>query len=496
MKKSYLFLIVIIISATLFLTVSSFLSVEKLLILIGKQRHFRHQKDEFITLFSDIKDAETDQQNYIITGRKDYLEPYENRLELVKEQVNKIKKDSFSFEQYALVQELSSLIQLKLNTLSELIRTRQTQGLEAAQREAFDNKGRLFTERIRIVMDQLIINQTHLLNQNHQAIQALVRQLFWLNLLTGFIPVILICFLVYFFQRKSLQQEKIKEQFQQSQEIYKAIFGDSKHIIMTTDTRGFLTDFNRGAEKILGYKVKEVMHKMTILEFYDIEDLKHKAQLLSRTIDQQNLFEAFIALNRFSLAAHSEWVMKKKNGHLFFCDQSMVALRDDSHTVQGYLFIASDVSCYKKREQNSRKENAVKAIHHISNIRKPFPWKVLIVDNDPDFRKILTAYLIDLGCQVIAASTGEEALKIVETNSIDLITIDMLMAPLNGYDIVQQLQSNPALKNIPIAFISIVAKEIRGKIPGVVEYVDKPITKESILQLLQKCQSLRNTSSL
>lgn len=151
------------------------------------------------------------------------------------------------------------------------------------------------------------------------------------------------------------------------------------------------------------------------------------------------------------------------------------------------------------------KESGIKApflteMSKISNEKEFFAWKVLIVDNDPDFRAVLTAYLHELGCQVMTASTGEEAIELAKksggSSAIQLITLDMLMAPLNGYDVVQNLKNYSNLKNIPIAFISIIAKEIKDKIPGVMAYIEKPITKENVLQLLQKCQAIREMDSI
>jgi CheY-like chemotaxis protein len=120
-----------------------------------------------------------------------------------------------------------------------------------------------------------------------------------------------------------------------------------------------------------------------------------------------------------------------------------------------------------------------------------FNMTVLIMDDDPDFRTILTTYLQDLGCHVVSATSGAEVVHLAKSLPIDLITMDMLMSPMNGYDIVQQLQSDPNLKNIPFAFISVIAKDIRNKIPGALAFIDKPITRDDLIHLLQMCLAQR-----
>lgn len=348
--------------------------------------------------------------------------------------------------------------------------------------------------------------QHGMVDQNKEfLIQTLARQAIGLTLLTGIIPALFLCLLAYLFNRTQIRLNQEKSQFQQSHEIFKAIQDDLKHMSITTDADGMITQMNEGAKNILGYQPEEVIQKQSILNFYDEEDLKDKSRLFAQQIGEFNAFKAFIASTRFFLCPAYEWIMKTKSSHLFPCYQTLFPLYNESHAISGYLLMALDISDFRKKE--SSKGNLMESISP-SNIEKGvssnhqefFGWKVLVVDNDPDFRAILTAYLLEFGCQVMTASTGEEAIEMAKegggSNSIDLITLDMLMAPLNGYDIVQRLRNHHDLKNIPIAFISIIVKEIKDKIPGVLTYIDKPITKESVLQLLKKCQAMRRSSTM
>lgn len=495
MKKINLALIFLGILTTLCFTFASFFSLRQLLYLVDQQKDIWNQKDVWMTLFSNIQDAEISQREYLITGREDYLEPYEQALQTIKEQIEQIERRSVLFEQTNVIQNLKSLIQLNLSELNDFIDIRQVEGVEAAKTKILGHEGKLFRDRIRSMIDQLLVYQTRMMNQNQQDIQTLVWQTIGLNLFNGMISILFLCLLAYLLNRKTMQEKKSRYDDHHSDAIYRALQDDPKHISITTDAAGIVTNINQGVEKILGYQAGEVVQKFSILNFYDQGSLKDKIGFLASQTDQSHLFDAFIASNRFFLGTDSEWIMKKKNGFLFPCYQSLIALRHESNATPGYLLIALEVSSYKKEEFQKKRaieDSLFPHIHQALELKESFPWRVLVVDNDPDFRAILAAYLHDLGCQVMMASNGEEAVAIAKSNAIDLITMDMLMAPLNGYDVAQKLQNDPALKNIPIAFISIIAKEIRGKIPGVLAYLDKPITKESVLQLLQKCQAIRN----
>jgi PAS domain S-box-containing protein len=112
---------------------------------------------------------------------------------------------------------------------------------------------------------------------------------------------------------------------------------------------------------------------------------------------------------------------------------------------------------------------------------------VLVIDGDIASRAALKSGFSELGCHVLVATSGEEGIEMAKEHHVDLIVLDMLLSPLNGYEVVQRLQADVELRNIPFAFISIVAKDIRGKIPGALAFLNKPFSRQDLISLLQKC---------
>ena len=78
---------------------------------------------------------------------------------------------------------------------------------------------------------------------------------------------------------------------------------------------------------------------------------------------------------------------------------------------------------------------------------------VLAVDDNEVLRYTLTRMLIDAGYRVVEAKTGNEALKLA-ANLPDLITLDINLPDMDGFQVCQSLKSDPRTKHIPILHVS------------------------------------------
>lgn len=112
---------------------------------------------------------------------------------------------------------------------------------------------------------------------------------------------------------------------------------------------------------------------------------------------------------------------------------------------------------------------------------------ILIADDSATMRAMLVATVEVLGdYQIVEASSGFEALRLLPRDHIDLILTDINMPDINGLELISYLRNNPNYKNIPVFIISTEgsAKDIeKGKQLGADEYVVKPFSP-AILQHL------------
>jgi len=85
--------------------------------------------------------------------------------------------------------------------------------------------------------------------------------------------------------------------------------------------------------------------------------------------------------------------------------------------------------------------------------------KILLVDDDPSFREIWREKIKAEGFEVIEASSGEEALNILNSVKPDLILLDILMPGMNGAEVFLKIKENPELKDIKVIFVTNMDEE-------------------------------------
>lgn len=106
------------------------------------------------------------------------------------------------------------------------------------------------------------------------------------------------------------------------------------------------------------------------------------------------------------------------------------------------------------------------------------PATLLIVDDEPQVRKLLETLLQHEGYQTLTASSGEEALLLVAQQPPDLILLDIMMPGMDGYDVASQLKGNAATANIPIIMLTALSESearISGLETGAEEFLSKPV---------------------
>jgi PAS domain S-box-containing protein len=111
---------------------------------------------------------------------------------------------------------------------------------------------------------------------------------------------------------------------------------------------------------------------------------------------------------------------------------------------------------------------------------------LLVIDDESDSRVLLTHLLEEFGCQVIAANSGEQGLRMAREFRPQIITVDLLMPQMDGAAVIRALRADPELRNIPLIVVSIVAEERRGSILGSVDILEKPVARDELLAALER----------
>jgi CheY-like chemotaxis protein len=112
---------------------------------------------------------------------------------------------------------------------------------------------------------------------------------------------------------------------------------------------------------------------------------------------------------------------------------------------------------------------------------------ILVVEDDDTMRQLLLLHLTNAGYAVRAASNGIEAGHAILGIAPDLVITDVNMPHMSGFELVSALREDPALKDIPVIFLTIEGDAFeRGASLGAVEYLTKPIRVEALLQKVAK----------
>lgn len=111
--------------------------------------------------------------------------------------------------------------------------------------------------------------------------------------------------------------------------------------------------------------------------------------------------------------------------------------------------------------------------------------RVLVVDDDPDSRELLMNNIEAMGAQVLQCEDGVKALQMAGEYQPDLITLDLMMPGLDGWEVLQRLRNDPDTSHIPVVIISIVANRRQAMVLGAVDALAKPISNNQLQALLQ-----------
>jgi CheY-like chemotaxis protein/signal transduction histidine kinase len=109
---------------------------------------------------------------------------------------------------------------------------------------------------------------------------------------------------------------------------------------------------------------------------------------------------------------------------------------------------------------------------------------ILVVDNEPLNVELLQAILPSKDYDVVTAEDGDEALKLLARQKVDLVLLDVMMPNLNGFEVTRLIRADPKIKGMPVILITALgetADRIMGIEAGCDEFVTKPFDKQEVL---------------
>ena len=107
--------------------------------------------------------------------------------------------------------------------------------------------------------------------------------------------------------------------------------------------------------------------------------------------------------------------------------------------------------------------------------------KILIVDDEPRYVRLMEANLISDNYEVLKAFNGQQALEVVENEKPDLVLLDMMMPILDGFTTCERIRK---FSTVPIIMVTVKGEEkdrVRGLDLGADDYIVKPFSATELL---------------
>ncbi|MGE5236789.1 MAG: response regulator [Acidobacteriota bacterium] len=119
---------------------------------------------------------------------------------------------------------------------------------------------------------------------------------------------------------------------------------------------------------------------------------------------------------------------------------------------------------------------------------RPAGLTVLAVDDDPVALDLISRSLAKEGIAVVTALGGEEGLRLARELRPAVITLDLLMADMNGWSVLDRVKSDPELADIPVIVLTILDAERKAFALGASDFIAKPIDRTRLAAVIARHQ--------
>ena len=114
---------------------------------------------------------------------------------------------------------------------------------------------------------------------------------------------------------------------------------------------------------------------------------------------------------------------------------------------------------------------------------------IISIDDSSTMRRMVAFTLKGAGYDVLEASDGAEALKVLKGRSVDLVISDINMPNMDGLELTRQLRSQPMFSRTPILLLTTESdpgKKAEGRAAGATGWIVKPFSQDQLLAIVGK----------
>lgn len=290
-------------------------------------------------LLSLVKDAETGQRGYLLTGQEAYLEPYKTALTQVDTQMKKLEAlAGNNLNQQKQLKTLKSLISERLVKLKQIIDLHQSKGFEASRQLVLTNRGKNLMDDIRKIVSEIELEEKQELQQLFKAAKVSSQNTILTLTIAICLSFIILSVVYYLIYREVSERKKTEESLNKERNFISAVLDTAGALVVVLNPQGQIVRFNQACEQTTGYSFAEVKGRY----FWDLF-------LIAQEIDSvKAIFKQLLTaqgLNQYE----NYWLTK--NGSLRLITWSNTILQDDEGAVEYIIGTGLDITERKQAEQ-------------------------------------------------------------------------------------------------------------------------------------------------
>jgi PAS domain S-box-containing protein len=192
---------------------------------------------------------------------------------------------------------------------------------------------------------------------------------------------------------------------------------------------------------------------------------------------QQRIFEAFVRLTQTGSATEGTGLGLAITARLVELHGSTLGI--ESQPGGGACFYFSLPLIAISQDQSTQTSTAVPRAR-----KAP---RILVIEDNPATGQLIQSQLASSGYETLRCDRPERATEMAAELHPDAITLDLLMKPVHGFEVLLQLKNNPQTSKIPVIVVTIVDQPGVGTALGADEYLVKPVDKATLLAAVERC---------
>ncbi|HEY9812812.1 MAG TPA: CHASE3 domain-containing protein, partial [Candidatus Sericytochromatia bacterium] len=221
--------------------------------------HTHEVLEDLESVISRLKDVETGQRGYVLTGNEAYLEPYSTAIPLIQEDLRQLRSlTKENLQQLQRLARLEPLIGRRIDLLSDIVQLRKRQGFNAALQFLQTDKSRQAMDQVRSLVIEMQQEERSLLQVRSHKANILAQQTIFVSISGVVLSCAILGAIYYLINREIAERKAAESSLQQERNFISAVNNTSSALVMVLDTHGQIVRFNRACEQITGYTFDQV----------------------------------------------------------------------------------------------------------------------------------------------------------------------------------------------------------------------------------------------